>query len=99
MPALHGRRVAGKLDDDVAGATASLGVFIGPAPYQEPRAVLLERGGIGSDVELVSLRVRDVDANDPVALGHGGLLQRGARIVTARRKPDSFRREARQVHL
>ena len=70
MPAFDGRLVGRKLDHRIARATGSLWILEAACPYDEAGAVLLQGRGIGCDLSLVLLLIRDVDTYDPITLRH-----------------------------
>src|SRR5436190_16997402 len=72
-PAVERGLVARELDHGVAAATRALDRLVRAGAREELRAELLERRVVRRDVFLVLLRVADVDADDPVALGHHSL--------------------------
>src|SRR5262245_7650236 len=73
-PAVECRLIRGKLEDDIAAAARALGILELAAADHETGPVFLERGGVRRDVELISLRIADIDPGYPVALGHSNLL-------------------------
>src|SRR6516162_8415373 len=68
--AVDGRLVRGKLEDDVARAARAFGILEAAGADEEATAELGDRRRVGRNVRLVRLDVVDVDARDPVALGH-----------------------------
>ena len=71
LPAVERGLVRRELDDDVARAAGALGVLEAAGADDEAGAEARQRRGVGGDVGLVGLGVGDVDARDPVTLGHG----------------------------
>src|SRR5664279_2236047 len=70
MPAIERGLVRGEFDDDVAAAAHPLDDLVAAGTDEKARAVLGERDAVRRDVALVDLDVGNVDACDPVTLGH-----------------------------
>src|ERR1700759_34929 len=64
------RRIVRKFDHDIAGAAVALGALELAATHHEAAAELLEDGGVGQCIGLVTVVVMYVDASDPVSFCH-----------------------------
>src|SRR5689334_4669754 len=85
MPAIDGRLVRWKFDHGIARAARPFRVLEPARADDEAGAVLCQRPGVGRDVCLVLLGVRDIDPYDPISFSHGRvLLGFGARQAVQR---------------
>src|SRR5260221_6502458 len=85
MPTVERRLVARKFDHRIARPARPLGIFELAAPHEEARTVLPEGLGVGRDIGLVFSHIVDVDAHDPVTVGHGILQFKTSRPSFRRR--------------
>src|SRR5258706_4780432 len=86
MPTVERRLVARKFDHRIARPARPLGIFEFAAPHDEARTVLPEGLGVGRDIRLVFFHIVDVDAHDPVTVGHGVLQFKPSRPSFRRRR-------------
>jgi hypothetical protein len=78
--------VIGEFAQHRAGTNAALHYFHVAAAHQRGAAIFFMGRRRRRHIGLVAFRIADVDLRNPIALGHGALRQKAAKITAAGRR-------------